>query len=84
MPHVNVTIRMDENEKKAAEKLFSKLGLTLDEAFNMFVKQVIREQAIPFKISENANVEYMDRNTINELYDKSTKKYGKAYKELLK
>lgn len=82
MPHVNVTIRMDENDKKAAEKLFSKLGLTSDEAFNMFVKQVIREQAIPFKISENKNIEYMDRNLLKELYDKSAEKYGKAYEKL--
>lgn len=84
MAHVNVKIRMDENDKKAVEKLFSKLGLTMDEAFNMFVKQAIREQAIPFRVSENANVEYMDSNTLNELYDKSKEKYGKAYKELSK
>ncbi len=84
MPHVNVTIRMDENDKKDAENLFTKLGLTMNEAFNMFAKQVIREQAIPFKISENANVEYMDRNTLNKLYDKSSEKYRKAYEKLSK
>ncbi len=84
MASVNVTIRMDENDKKNAEKLFSELGLTMNAAFNMFAKQAIREQAIPFKIAKNPNVEYMDRNTLNELYAKSSKKHAKAYEELAK
>ncbi len=49
MSSINVTIRMDVNDKKEAEKLFSDLGLTMNAAFNMFAKQAIREQSIPFK-----------------------------------
>lgn len=84
MASVNVTIRMDEKDKKDAEKLFSDLGLTMNAAFNMFAKQAVREQAIPFKIAKNPNVVYMDRNTLNELYAKSVKKYAKVYEELAK
>lgn len=84
MASVNVTIRMDENDKKNAEKLFSDLGLTMNAAFNMFAKQAVREQAIPFKIAKNPNVEYMDSNKLNELYAKSVKKHAKAYEELAK
>lgn len=79
MASVNVIIRMDENDKKNAEKLFSEFGLTMNEAFNMFAKQ-----AIPFKITKNPDGEHMDKNTLNELYAKTTKKYGKAYEELAK
>lgn len=84
MASVNVTIRMDENDKKNAERLFSELGLTMNAAFNMFAKQAVREQAIPFKISKNPNVEYMDSNKLNELYAKSSKRHAKAYEELAK
>lgn len=84
MASVNVTIRMDENDKKNAERLFSELGLTMNAAFNMFAKQAVREQAIPFKIAKNPNVEYMDSNKLNELYTKSIKKHAKAYEELAK
>lgn len=49
MASVNVTIRMDANDKEQAEKLFSEFGLTMNAAFNMFVKQALREQSIPFK-----------------------------------
>lgn len=58
MANVNVTIRMDENIKREADKLFSDLGLNLSSAVTVFVKQAIREQGIPFVISrENPNNE---------------------------
>lgn len=84
MASVNVTIRMDANDKAQAEKLFSEFGLTLNAAFNMFVKQALREQSIPFKITKNTEIQYMDRKTLMELSKKSDKKYHKAYEELAK
>lgn len=84
MASVNVTIRMDANEKEQAEKLFSEFGLTMNAAFNMFAKQALREQSIPFKITKNTEIQYMDRKTLMELSKKSDKKYHKAYEELAK
>lgn len=83
MASVNVTIRMDENDKKNAEKLFSELGLTMNVAFNMFAKQAIREQAMPFKVGKNTG-QFIDRNKLDELSEKSDEKYGKAYEKLAK
>ena len=84
MATVNVTIRMDEKDKKEAEKLFSEFGLTMNAAFNMFAKQAIRDQSIPFKITMNSSIKFLDRNTLDDLSDKSDKKYKEAYKELAK
>lgn len=84
MASVNVTIRMDANDKAQAEKLFSEFGLTLNAAFNMFVKQALREQSIPFKITKNPDIQYMDRKTLEKLSEKSEKKYRKVYEELAK
>ncbi len=84
MASVNVTIRMEENDKKEAEKLLSELGLTMNAAFNMFAKQAIREQAIPFKISKNPDIEYSSKDKLNELYAKSIKEHVKVYEELAK
>lgn len=84
MASVNVTIRMDENDKKQVEKLFSEFGLTMNAAFNMFVKQALREQSIPFKITMKNEVQYLDRKTLMELSEKSNKKFHKAYEELAK
>lgn len=84
MATVNVTIRMDEKDKKEAEKLFSEFGLTMNAAFNMFTKQAIRDQSIPFKITMNSSIKFLDRKTLDDLSDKSDKKYKEAYKELAK
>lgn len=53
MKNVNVTLRVDEDLKKQAEALFSELGLNLTTAFNIFLRQSVREQQIPFRISKN-------------------------------
>ena len=67
MASVNVTIRMDADDKAKAEKLFSELGLTMNAAFNMFIKQSIREQSIPFKVTKSTDIQYIDRKTLMAL-----------------
>ena len=47
----NISIRMDSELKEQADELFSELGLNLSTAFNIFVRQSLREGKIPFEIS---------------------------------
>lgn len=47
----NISIRMDSDLKAQAEALFSELGMNLTTAFNIFVRQSIRDGGIPFKVS---------------------------------
>lgn len=49
----NISIRMDSDLKAQADALFSELGMNLTTAFNIFVRQSIREGGIPFEISIN-------------------------------
>ena len=49
----NISIRMDTDLKAQAEALFSELGMNLTTAFNVFVRQSLREGKIPFEISLN-------------------------------
>ena len=53
MANVNVTIRMDENMKRQADELFSDFGMSLSGAITVFLKQSLREQAIPFQIGRD-------------------------------
>ena len=54
----NISIRMDPELKKQAEALFNALGMNLSTAFNIFVRQSLREGGIPFEIKlENPNKE---------------------------
>ena len=49
----NVSIRMDVDLKAQAEAFFSELGMNLTTAFNIFVRQSLRDGGIPFEISLN-------------------------------
>ncbi len=55
MPTQNITIRLDTELKKEAEKLFSDLGMNMTTAFNIFLKQAVREQQLPFIVSNIPN-----------------------------
>lgn len=49
----NVNIRMNAELKKQAETLFGELGMNLTTAFNIFVRQSLRQGGIPFTVSLN-------------------------------
>lgn len=43
-----MSIRLADNDKIEADNLFKKLGITTNSAINMFIKQSIRMQSLPF------------------------------------
>lgn len=47
----NISIRMDNELKKQADALFEELGMNITTAFNIFVRQSLREGRIPFDIT---------------------------------
>lgn len=51
MATTSVTMRMDCDDKAKAEQIFSALGLNMSTAFNMFIKQTIRCEGIPFDVT---------------------------------
>ena len=53
MTPTNINIRMDSDLKAQADALFGELGMNLSTAFNIFVRQSIRDGGIPFEITLN-------------------------------
>lgn len=49
----NISFRIDADIKDKAEKLFQEMGLNMTTAFNVFLRQSIREGRIPFEITVN-------------------------------
>lgn len=49
----NLNIRTDKAVKEAAENIFAELGLNMTTAVNMFLRQTIRENGIPFSLKLN-------------------------------
>jgi len=56
-PTANINIRIDAKVKREAETLFDKLGMSVSGAVNIFFRQAIRQQAIPFEIKAKTEAE---------------------------
>ena len=52
MTPVSTNIKIDPELKEQAQDLFESLGMNLTTAVNIFLRQSVREQAIPFRIGE--------------------------------
>ena len=55
MASTSMNIRTDIEIKKQAEELFATLGLNMTTAVNMFLRQSVRNQALPLELSINPN-----------------------------
>ena len=48
--NANINIRVDSDVKNKAQEVFSALGLDMTSAVNIFLRQAIRNNGIPFKL----------------------------------
>jgi len=64
----NINIRMDRELKEQAEVVLSELGMNMTTAFNIFLRQAVRQRKIPFEISLN-QPNTTDINARNELWE---------------
>lgn len=84
----NLSIRIDKELKEQAENLFSELGMNMTTAFNVFVRQAVRQGKIPFEISlnqpNNETIAAMEEANIisKEPSVKSYSNVDKLFKEL--
>ena len=58
----NLNIRIDRELKEQAEAFFNELGLNMSSAFNIFVRQSLRQGKIPFELSIVADPFYSSTN----------------------
>lgn len=78
----NLNIRVDDTLKKQAETVFTDLGISLTAATTMFLKQVVRCNAIPFEL--RADPFYSAENQARLLTAKERmEKEGGAIHELI-
>lgn len=55
MAKVSTNITLDADTKQKAQKLLSEFGLDLSTAVNIFLSQMVRENAIPFVIGRDVS-----------------------------
>lgn len=82
-----INIRLDASLKQEAEELFSTLGLNMTSAINMFLRQAVRDQAIPFRVCKypqpNATTLAAMREAERLAHDPNAKTFS-SVEELLK
>ena len=54
MAKVSTNVSIDAETKAQAQELLADLGLDLSTAINIFLRQMVRENAIPFEVRRKA------------------------------
>ena len=75
----NVSFRIDSDLKAQADNLFAALGLNMTTAFNIFLRQSVRQGCIPFEITldtPNAQTVAAILEARQMMADKNAKKYS--------
>ncbi|GHU79653.1 hypothetical protein FACS1894191_2940 [Clostridia bacterium] len=76
-----VNIRIDDNLKAQADALFDELGLNMTTAFNIFVRQTVRQGGIPFAIT--TETERNERKSARENLD-ALLKFASTHRQIEK
>ena len=83
MNKINLTVSVDNDDKESFNALVSELGLNISAAINMFIKQSIRNQALPLDLSLSKK-EKRNTKSLEKISDEIMDKYDIAFKELAK
>lgn len=59
-----ISLRVDDDLKRNAERTFDDIGLSMSAAINIFLKTVVRENRIPFELSADP---FYNRENTKEL-----------------
>lgn len=66
MAQANLSVRIDEKDKKNFEMFCNETGMNVSVAINMFIKSVLREHKLPFEIKTDpfyseSNIKYLEK-----------------------
>ena len=60
MTTARISVKVDEDVKQGAQRIFNEMGMDMTTAINLFLRTVKREECIPFNIrTERAYREYI-------------------------
>ena len=62
MAQTTITARIDSNDKNRFDSFCSNVGINASTAINMFVKAVLRENRIPFEITQTPDPFFSETN----------------------
>lgn len=65
-----ISLRVDDEVKRSAERTLDDIGLSMSAAINIFLKTVVRENRIPFELSadpfySNENMKELEKRVMD-------------------
>ena len=70
-----INIRMEDSVKEQGERLFNELGMNFSTAFNIFVRQALREGGMPFPITTKNSAKDSTKDSSDPFYSESNMAY---------
>ena len=58
MALTSISVKIDKELKAEADRLFNALGIPLSTAMNIFIRQAVQKQAIPFEIALDEKAQF--------------------------
>ena len=62
-----INIQIDSETKRKATDILNEVGLSMSTAINIFLRQVIKKDGLPFEVNNNSNDDLLD--AIEEIRD---------------
>ena len=84
MATTNLNIRVDEELKKNAERLFADLGLNMSSAITIFLKSSVDYNGIPFEIKKTGRAQSVSDEELLSVSKALIEKNKEAYEVLAK
>ena len=84
MATTNLNIRVDEDLKKNAERLFADLGLNMSSAITIFLKSAVDYNGIPFEIKKTGRAQSVSDEELLSVSKTLIEKNKEAYEVLAK
>ena len=69
MALTSINVKIEKGLKSEADRLFNSLGMTVSTAVNIFIRQAVQRQAIPFEIALDEKAQF--NALINEMRAKA-------------
>ena len=58
MAFTSISVKIDKELKTEADRLFNALGIPISTAMNIFIRQAVQKQAIPFEIALDEKAQF--------------------------
>ena len=74
-----MSVQIDSTLGEEAGELFERLGLNLSTAVNLFLRQSVREQAIPFRVGRPVDPDLYTREELLAKFDRGIEQIRAGY-----